>query len=264
MDIANMHDATKTRLFQLVGKAGKGESFIVARAGKPVVRVSAIEAQEPAAVRRLGFIKGQIQSLAILNNWILITKIVLKAWLYFFIGAGMRFLTFSVFFVLSGCAVDKASNVNVFGDGETKAKLLDWYEVPPELIDHTSSAQDEDYYKMVQWDAKCETSMILASNRLAKSGGYEKAEEYYDLASVFSVNKNILKRKLDLPDHIFSSIQENSDLVDRPKGEEEYVLGLGSTAMHMYFDEAKVARAEACMKTVSQVHAISGELKFGR
>lgn len=182
----------------------------------------------------------------------------------FFIGADMRFLTFSVFFVLSGCAVDKAPNVSVFGDVETKTRLLDWYRMPPELIDHTSSAQDEGFYKLVQWNAKCESSMVLASNRLAKAGNYKKAEEYYDLASVFSVNKNILKRRLDLPEHIFSSIQENNDLVGRPKGEEEYVLGLGSTVMHMYFDEAKVARAEACMKTVSQVHSISGELKFGR
>lgn len=60
MDIINMHDA-KTRLSQLVDKAAKGEPFIIARAGKPVARVSAIEAPEPAAVRRLGFLKGQIQ-----------------------------------------------------------------------------------------------------------------------------------------------------------------------------------------------------------
>ena len=55
-----MHDA-KTRLSQLVDRAAKGEPFIIARAGKPVARVSAIEAPEPAAVRRLGFLKGQIQ-----------------------------------------------------------------------------------------------------------------------------------------------------------------------------------------------------------
>lgn len=60
MDIINMHDA-KTRLSQLVDKAAKGEPFIIARAGKPVARVSAIEAPEPAAARRLGFLKGQIQ-----------------------------------------------------------------------------------------------------------------------------------------------------------------------------------------------------------
>ncbi|MCG8394374.1 MAG: type II toxin-antitoxin system prevent-host-death family antitoxin [Pseudomonadales bacterium] len=60
MDIINMHDA-KTRLSQLVDRAAKGEPFIIARAGKPVARVSAIEAPEPAAVRRLGFLKGQIQ-----------------------------------------------------------------------------------------------------------------------------------------------------------------------------------------------------------
>ncbi|MBF1802345.1 type II toxin-antitoxin system Phd/YefM family antitoxin [Alloalcanivorax profundimaris] len=60
MDIINMHDA-KTRLSQLVDKAAKGEPFIIAKAGKPVARVTAVDAPEPGKVRRLGFLKGQMQ-----------------------------------------------------------------------------------------------------------------------------------------------------------------------------------------------------------
>ncbi|WP_019950052.1 type II toxin-antitoxin system Phd/YefM family antitoxin [Kushneria aurantia] len=60
MDIINMHDA-KTRLSQLVDRAAKGEPFIIARAGKPLARVTAIDTPEPARVQRLGFLKGQIQ-----------------------------------------------------------------------------------------------------------------------------------------------------------------------------------------------------------
>jgi len=60
MDIINMHDA-KTRLSQLVDKAAKGEPFIIAKAGKPVARVTAVDAPEAGKVRRLGFLKGQMQ-----------------------------------------------------------------------------------------------------------------------------------------------------------------------------------------------------------
>jgi prevent-host-death family protein len=60
MEIVNMHEA-KTRLSQLVDKASKGEPFIIARAGKPVARVSAIDAPEPGSATRLGFLKGQIK-----------------------------------------------------------------------------------------------------------------------------------------------------------------------------------------------------------
>ncbi|MCI0509258.1 prevent-host-death family protein [Chromohalobacter marismortui] len=60
MDIINMHDA-KTRLSQLVDKAAKGEPFIIAKAGKPMARVIAIDAPEPVKGRRLGFLKGQIR-----------------------------------------------------------------------------------------------------------------------------------------------------------------------------------------------------------
>ncbi|MDX1588300.1 MAG: type II toxin-antitoxin system prevent-host-death family antitoxin [Oleiphilaceae bacterium] len=58
MESVNMHEA-KTRLSQLVAKAEKGEPFIIAKAGKPAVRVSAIDAPESGQQKRLGFLKGQ-------------------------------------------------------------------------------------------------------------------------------------------------------------------------------------------------------------
>ncbi|MBW8743933.1 MAG: type II toxin-antitoxin system prevent-host-death family antitoxin [Sphingomonas sp.] len=59
MRTVNMHEA-KTHLSMLVDKAvAQGESFIIAKAGKPMVRVSPVErAEEPRA--RIGFMKGRI------------------------------------------------------------------------------------------------------------------------------------------------------------------------------------------------------------
>ncbi|MBM2826520.1 MAG: prevent-host-death protein [Dehalococcoidia bacterium] len=57
MVIVNMHDA-KTHLSKLVDQAVKGESFVIAKAGKPMVKVTALEA--PAAPQRLGFLAGEI------------------------------------------------------------------------------------------------------------------------------------------------------------------------------------------------------------
>jgi prevent-host-death family protein len=53
----NIHEA-KTQLSRLVERAAKGESVVIAKAGKPLVRVTAIDA--PAAPRRLGFLEGEI------------------------------------------------------------------------------------------------------------------------------------------------------------------------------------------------------------
>jgi prevent-host-death family protein len=57
MKTFNIHEA-KTHLSRLVEAAAKGEPFIIARAGKPLVKVTAVEA--PAAPRRLGFMRGAI------------------------------------------------------------------------------------------------------------------------------------------------------------------------------------------------------------
>ena len=57
--IVNIHEA-KTHLSQLIEKAVQGEPFVIAKAGKPLVKVSAIDKPEVAAVRRTGFLSGQI------------------------------------------------------------------------------------------------------------------------------------------------------------------------------------------------------------
>ena len=58
MTTVNIHEA-KTQLSRLVDRAAKGESFVIAKAGKPLVKVTAIDA--PAKPRRLGFLKGEIE-----------------------------------------------------------------------------------------------------------------------------------------------------------------------------------------------------------
>ena len=52
----NIHEA-KTHLSRLVDQAAKGQEFIIAKAGKPMVRVVPIEA--PPAKRRLGMMVGK-------------------------------------------------------------------------------------------------------------------------------------------------------------------------------------------------------------
>ena len=59
MRTVNMHEA-KTHLSRLVEAAANGEPFIIARAGKPVVKVVAVEAPESGSVRRIGFLDGEI------------------------------------------------------------------------------------------------------------------------------------------------------------------------------------------------------------
>jgi prevent-host-death family protein len=58
MNTVNIHEA-KTQLSRLVDRAVRGEAFVIAKAGKPLVKVSAVDA--PAAPRRLGFLKGEIE-----------------------------------------------------------------------------------------------------------------------------------------------------------------------------------------------------------
>lgn len=59
MKTVNMHEA-KTQLSKLVENACRGESFIIAKAGRPMVRVTALDAPVGTQVRRLGFLEGQI------------------------------------------------------------------------------------------------------------------------------------------------------------------------------------------------------------
>ena len=59
MKTVNIHEA-KTQLSKLVEDASKGEPFIIAKAGKPVVKVTALSAPTGDRIRRLGFMVGQI------------------------------------------------------------------------------------------------------------------------------------------------------------------------------------------------------------
>jgi prevent-host-death family protein len=59
MKTVNIHQA-KTQLSRLVDQAAKGESFVIAKAGKPLVKVVPLNAPEPAQMRRRGFLAGQI------------------------------------------------------------------------------------------------------------------------------------------------------------------------------------------------------------
>lgn len=52
----NLHEA-KTHLSRLVDQAARGQSFVIAKAGKPMVRVTPVD--EPGRQRRLGFLSGQ-------------------------------------------------------------------------------------------------------------------------------------------------------------------------------------------------------------
>ena len=54
-----IHEA-KTHLSQLVEQAAKGEPFVIAKAGKPMVKVTALDTPVAGQVRRLGFMAGRI------------------------------------------------------------------------------------------------------------------------------------------------------------------------------------------------------------
>jgi prevent-host-death family protein len=56
----NIH-AAKTQLSKLVDQAASGESFIIAKAGKPMVKVIPLSHAESTPSQRLGFMNGEIQ-----------------------------------------------------------------------------------------------------------------------------------------------------------------------------------------------------------
>ncbi|MFC5344655.1 type II toxin-antitoxin system Phd/YefM family antitoxin [Brevundimonas staleyi] len=64
MDTLNIH-AAKTHFSGLVERAEAGETIIIARAGKPVAKLTPLEPQPTEdrvamAARRIGFLKGQM------------------------------------------------------------------------------------------------------------------------------------------------------------------------------------------------------------
>jgi prevent-host-death family protein len=56
MKTVNMHEA-KTHLSRLVEGVVRGEPFVIARAGKPLVKVTVVEDVAP---QRIGFLAGKI------------------------------------------------------------------------------------------------------------------------------------------------------------------------------------------------------------
>ena len=66
MEQYNIH-AAKTHLSALVEKAAKGEAFVIAKAGKPIVKVIPF-IQQDTAQKRIGFLKGKIEIPADFDN----------------------------------------------------------------------------------------------------------------------------------------------------------------------------------------------------
>ncbi len=60
MKTVNMHEA-KTHLSRIVEEAAQGETILIAKAGKPIAKLSALDAPDAGERRRLGFLEGQIR-----------------------------------------------------------------------------------------------------------------------------------------------------------------------------------------------------------
>ena len=59
MQTVNIHEA-KTHLSRLVDEAAKGNIFIIAKAGKPMVKVLPLSDGELEETEKLGFMSGEI------------------------------------------------------------------------------------------------------------------------------------------------------------------------------------------------------------
>ena len=62
----NMHEA-KTHFSRLVERALAGETVVIAKAGRPVAKLTGIDA--PSAPQRLGFLAGQAAVPDDFNEW---------------------------------------------------------------------------------------------------------------------------------------------------------------------------------------------------
>lgn len=60
IEVINIHEA-KTHLSRLVDQAARGDSFVIAKAGKPMVRVTALDTPVSEQRQRIGFLAGRIQ-----------------------------------------------------------------------------------------------------------------------------------------------------------------------------------------------------------
>ena len=68
MRAVNIHEA-KTHLSRLVEDAAHGKAFIIAKAGKPMVKVIPFSAEEQPVMRRLGFMSGEINVPDDFDDW---------------------------------------------------------------------------------------------------------------------------------------------------------------------------------------------------
>jgi prevent-host-death family protein len=59
MRIVDIHEA-KTHLSRLIEQAAKGHPFVIAKAGRPIAKVTSLDAPAAGEVRRLGFMIGRI------------------------------------------------------------------------------------------------------------------------------------------------------------------------------------------------------------
>lgn len=60
MKTVNIREA-KTHLSKLIESAVNGEPFVIAKAGKPLVRVEALKDEDRKETRRLGFLQGRFR-----------------------------------------------------------------------------------------------------------------------------------------------------------------------------------------------------------
>ena len=56
----NIHQA-KTHLSSLLERVAHGEEIIIAKAGKPIARLTSFETQPPHKIKRIGFMEGAIK-----------------------------------------------------------------------------------------------------------------------------------------------------------------------------------------------------------
>lgn len=57
MPTVNIHEA-KTHLSRLIERAARGEIFVIAKAGRPMVKLVPLNLAEAAKPKRLGFLEG--------------------------------------------------------------------------------------------------------------------------------------------------------------------------------------------------------------
>lgn len=59
MKTINIHEA-KTHLSRLVEEAAEGKSFVIAKSGKPMVKVSPLSGEDRKGSEKFGFMAGEI------------------------------------------------------------------------------------------------------------------------------------------------------------------------------------------------------------